>query len=60
MSRKSTKKASTGRPAGERALKDLTPQAARAINGDGKKADGAGGGGNVPGGWDLAANKVHL
>jgi hypothetical protein len=31
MSRKSTKKASPGRPAGKRALKDLTPQAARAI-----------------------------
>ena len=33
MSRKSTQKASMGRPAGKRALKDLTPRAARAIKG---------------------------
>jgi hypothetical protein len=58
MSRKSTKKASKGRPAGKRALKDLTPQAARAIKGGGKRADGTGGG-NVAGGWDLVGNKVH-
>jgi len=57
MNRKSTKKASTGRLTGKRALKDLTPQAARAIKG-GKKADGTGGG-NVAGGWDLVGNKVH-
>ena len=54
MSRKSTKKASTGRPAGKRALKDLTPQAARAINGGGTA------GGSVTGGWDLFKSKVHL
>jgi hypothetical protein len=57
MSRKSTKKASTGRPAGKHALKDLTAQASRAIKG-GKRADGTGGG-NVAGGWDLTGNKVH-
>jgi hypothetical protein len=44
MSRKSTKKASKGRAAGQRALKDLTPQAAKAIKGGGKRADGTGGG----------------
>ena len=53
MSRKSTKKASTGRPAGKRALKDLTPQAAQAIKGGGAS------GGNVTAGWDLVKNKVH-
>ena len=53
MSRKSTKKASKGRPAGKHALKDLTPQAARAIKG------GGAGAGNVAGGWDLVKNKVH-
>ena len=58
MSRKSSQKASKGRPVGKRALKDLTPRAARAVRGGGKRADGTGGG-NVAGGWDLAANKVH-
>lgn len=58
MSRKSTKKASKDRSAGKRGPRDLSPQAARAIKGGGKKADGTGGG-NVAGGWDLVANKVH-
>ena len=58
MSRKSTKKASKGRLAGKRGLKDLTARAARAVKGGGKRADGTGGG-NVAGGWDLVANKVH-
>jgi hypothetical protein len=57
MGRKSTKKASN-RSAGKRGAKDLTLRAARAIKGGGKRADGTGGG-NVAGGWDLAANKVH-